>query len=208
MRVVQSLINLIIPSSSAMAGRTMPIMTPLTDLLEIQRQTAVFANEFGDGITNLILPSYAALMDALGLARVPCTKWFRFIWPLTLTLIPTATVIALDIVAQAMVLTSSDVHRPTPHDGQHARRGAWHKAPRRPVLRHQPPTVGSMAEPHTIKRAGQHGHAGGEQALSESLPTDVVRATSLHGCPMRLARMSHHYDVDHSTLLKKSRRLR
>ena len=33
---VQSLINLIIPSSSAMAVVTMPIMTPLADLLHIQ----------------------------------------------------------------------------------------------------------------------------------------------------------------------------
>jgi uncharacterized ion transporter superfamily protein YfcC len=100
MVVVQSFINLIIPSSSAMAVVTMPIMTPLADLLEMQRQTAVFAYQFGDGITNLILPSYAVLVGSLGLARVPFTKWFRFIWPLTLILI--ATVIVLAIVAQAV----------------------------------------------------------------------------------------------------------
>jgi uncharacterized ion transporter superfamily protein YfcC len=98
MVVVQSAINLVIPSSSAMAVVTMPIMTPLADLLEMQRQTAVLAYQYGDGITNLILPSYAVLMGALGLARVPFGKWFRFVWPLTLILI--TAVIALAIAAQ------------------------------------------------------------------------------------------------------------
>lgn len=98
MVVVQSLINLIIPSSSAMAVVTMPIMTPLADLLDMQRQTAVLAYQYGDGITNLILPSYAVLIGALGLAKVPFTKWFRFIWPLTLILL--GTVITLAIIAQ------------------------------------------------------------------------------------------------------------
>jgi uncharacterized ion transporter superfamily protein YfcC len=82
MVLVQSLINLIIPSSSAMAVVTMPIMTPLADLLQIQRQTAALAYQFGDGITNLILPSYSVLIGALGLAKVPFGKWFRFALPL------------------------------------------------------------------------------------------------------------------------------
>lgn len=82
MVLVQSLINLIIPSSSAMAVVTMPIMTPLADLLSVQRQTAALAYQFGDGITNLILPSYSVLIGALGLAKVPFGKWFRFALPL------------------------------------------------------------------------------------------------------------------------------
>jgi uncharacterized ion transporter superfamily protein YfcC len=71
MLFVQSIINLFIPSASAMAMVTMPIMTPLADLLHVQRQTAVFAFQFGDGITNLILPSWATLITCLGLANVP-----------------------------------------------------------------------------------------------------------------------------------------
>ena len=95
---VQSLINLIIPSSSAMAVVTMPIMTPLADLLHIQRQTAVFAYQFGDGITNLLLPSYSVLIGALGLARVPFGKWFRFAWPLCIIL--TVAVFILATIAE------------------------------------------------------------------------------------------------------------
>ena len=95
---VQSLINLIIPSSSAMAVVTMPIMTPLSDLLHIQRQTAVFAYQFGDGITNIILPSYSVLIGALGLARVPFGKWFRFAIPIVLIL--TVVVLVLATIAE------------------------------------------------------------------------------------------------------------
>lgn len=95
---VQSIINLIIPSSSAMAVVTMPIMTPMADLLHIQRQTAVFAYQFGDGITNLILPSYSVLIGALGLANVPFGKWFRFAIPITLIL--TVAVLVLCTIAE------------------------------------------------------------------------------------------------------------
>lgn len=79
---VQSLINLTIPSSSAMAVVTMPIMAPLADVLNVQRQTAVIAYQFGDGITNLLMPFYNALIIALGLANVPFQRWFRWVLPL------------------------------------------------------------------------------------------------------------------------------
>ena len=97
---VQSLINLIIPSSSAMAVVTMPIMTPLSDLLHVQRQTAVLAYQFGDGITNLILPSYSVLIGALGLASVPFARWFKFAWPICAIL----TVVVLVLVTLAEVI--------------------------------------------------------------------------------------------------------
>lgn len=82
MVLVQSLINLVIPSSSAMAVITMPIMAPLADLLNVQRQTAVIAYQFGDGITNLIMPMYNVLILALGLANVPFHRWFKWVLPL------------------------------------------------------------------------------------------------------------------------------
>ncbi|HOP52904.1 MAG TPA: C4-dicarboxylate ABC transporter permease, partial [Synergistales bacterium] len=59
-----------------------PIMTPLADLVEISRQTAVLAYQYGDGFTNQIIPTSAALMGVLGMARMPYERWFKFIWPL------------------------------------------------------------------------------------------------------------------------------
>ena len=78
MMVVQTIINLGIPTGSAQATATMPIIIPLTDLLGISRQAAVFAFQCGDGITNAIIPTYTTLITLLALAKVPYQKWLRF----------------------------------------------------------------------------------------------------------------------------------
>jgi uncharacterized ion transporter superfamily protein YfcC len=82
MFLMQSLLNLFVPSGSGQAALTMPIMAPLSDLLGITRQTAVLAYQFGDGVTNLIIPTSGLLMAILGVAKVPYDRWVRFIWPL------------------------------------------------------------------------------------------------------------------------------
>jgi uncharacterized ion transporter superfamily protein YfcC len=82
MFLVQSLINFFIPSGSGMAATTMPIMTPLADLLGISRQIAVLAYQYGDGVTNSIIPTSAALMGYLAVAGIPYERWVKFIWKL------------------------------------------------------------------------------------------------------------------------------
>ncbi len=57
MLVVQSFINFFIPSGSGQAATTMPIMAPLSDVIGVTRQTAVLAYQFGDGISNSIIPT-------------------------------------------------------------------------------------------------------------------------------------------------------
>ena len=79
---VHVIINFFIPSGSGQAAATMPIMTPLADLVNITRQTAVLAFQYGDGFTNQIIPTSAALMGVLGMAKMPYERWFKFIWPL------------------------------------------------------------------------------------------------------------------------------
>jgi uncharacterized ion transporter superfamily protein YfcC len=82
MLVVQSVCNLLIPSGSGQAYVTMPIMAPLADLIGVGRETAVLAYQFGDGFTNMVVPTNALLMGMLALARVPYVVWLRFILPL------------------------------------------------------------------------------------------------------------------------------
>lgn len=79
---VQSIINFFIPSGSGQAATTMPIMTPLADMVGLTRQTAVMAFHYGDGFSNSIIPTSASLMGVLAMAKVPYEKWFKFIWPL------------------------------------------------------------------------------------------------------------------------------
>ena len=64
----------------------MPIMAPLGDLVGVSRQMAVLAFQFGDGFSNLIIPTGAMLMGSLGAADVSYERWFRFAWPLQIWL--------------------------------------------------------------------------------------------------------------------------
>ncbi|MDH3251573.1 MAG: TIGR00366 family protein [Ignavibacteria bacterium] len=84
MLIVQTIINFFVPSGSGQAALTMPIMAPLSDLLGISRQTAVLIFQFGDGFTNLIIPTSGVTMGVLGIARIPWEKWARWILPLEL----------------------------------------------------------------------------------------------------------------------------
>lgn len=79
---VQSTINVFIPSGSGQAALIMPIMAPLGDLLSVTRQTAVLAFQFGDGFTNLIIPTSGVTMGVLGVAKIPFEKWFAWMLPL------------------------------------------------------------------------------------------------------------------------------
>lgn len=75
---IQTLINIIIPSGSAKAALTMPIMAPFSDVVGISRQATVMAYQFGDGFTNMITPTSAVLMGALGIARIPYEVWVKW----------------------------------------------------------------------------------------------------------------------------------
>jgi uncharacterized ion transporter superfamily protein YfcC len=87
MLVVQSVCNFFIPSGSGQAFVTMPIMSPLATLTEVPQQTAVLAFQFGDGFSNMIVPTNALVVGALALGKVPYTVWFRFIGPLMLKIL-------------------------------------------------------------------------------------------------------------------------
>ncbi|OUR90401.1 hypothetical protein A9Q87_13530 [Flavobacteriales bacterium 34_180_T64] len=96
----QSSLNFFIPSASGQALVSMPLMTPMSDILGISRQTAVLAYILGDGISNLIIPTNGVLMAMLGLARVSFEKWFKFVLPLFII----SMILALIFIAIAVVI--------------------------------------------------------------------------------------------------------
>ena len=84
MFLVQSILNFFIPSGSGQAYVTMPLMAPLADLVEVSRQTAVLAFQFGDGFTNILVPTNPVLIGILAIAAVPYDRWVRFLMPFML----------------------------------------------------------------------------------------------------------------------------
>jgi uncharacterized ion transporter superfamily protein YfcC len=87
MYVIQNIINIIIPSGSAKAALTMPVMAPFSDLVNLSRQATVMAFQFGDGFTNMITPTSGVLIGVLGVAKIPYDKWVKWIAPFMLVLI-------------------------------------------------------------------------------------------------------------------------
>ena len=86
MLVVQFTLHFLVPSGSGQAALSMPIMTPLADLLGITRQTAVLVFQYGDGFNSLILPTSGVTMGVLAIAKIPYEKWLRWVIPLQVIL--------------------------------------------------------------------------------------------------------------------------
>ena len=84
---IQALINFIIPSATAKAAITIPIMAPFSDMVGVSRQAMVLAYQFGDGFTNMLTPTSGVLMAALAMARIPYAQWVKWIWKLVLALL-------------------------------------------------------------------------------------------------------------------------
>jgi uncharacterized ion transporter superfamily protein YfcC len=61
-------------------------------LTGVPQQTAVLAFQFGDGFTNMFVPTSALLMGGLALGRVPYIAWLRFIMPLMIKILLLASV--------------------------------------------------------------------------------------------------------------------
>lgn len=99
MYAMQTMINIVIPSGSAKAALTMPIMSQFSDLIGLSRQATVMAFQLGDGFTNMITPTSPVLIGVLGVAKIPYEKWLKWVLPFMailiflgwLLLIPTVT---------------------------------------------------------------------------------------------------------------------
>lgn len=87
MYAIQNALNIIIPSGSAKATLTIPIMAEFSDIVQISRQTTVLAFQFGDGFTNMLTPNSGVLIGVLGVAGIPYAKWAKFILPYVVFLI-------------------------------------------------------------------------------------------------------------------------
>lgn len=87
MYLIQNVLNVIIPSGSAKAALTIPMMAEFSDIIGVHRQITVLAFQFGDGFTNMITPTSGVLIGVLGVARIPYSKWAKFIFPYILILI-------------------------------------------------------------------------------------------------------------------------
>lgn len=93
--LAHNVITFFVPSSSGEAALTMPVLAPLAELVGINRESLVFAYQFGNGLTNLISPTNGLLLAGLAIARIRFSQWFRAIFPFFLIAWPLAAAFAL-----------------------------------------------------------------------------------------------------------------
>ena len=99
---IQAVINFLLPSATAKAAITIPIMAPFSDLVGVSRQAMVLAFQFGDGFTNMLTPTSGVLMAALAMARIPYEKWVKWIWKMVVVLLVLGLLLLLPTVLLAI----------------------------------------------------------------------------------------------------------
>jgi len=98
---IQVLLSFFVPSSSGLAVLSMPIMAPVADFAGVERSLVVTAYQSANGLVNLFNPTFAVVMGALAIGRVPYERWLRFMWPLLVIL----TVIIMASLSVATLIT-------------------------------------------------------------------------------------------------------
>jgi len=79
MMVSQSLLHLPVPSYSGQAIMTMPVLSPLSDLIGLSRQVCVLTYQYGAVMMDMIVPTNGALMAIITIAGISYNKWLAFI---------------------------------------------------------------------------------------------------------------------------------
>ncbi len=79
-------LSFLIPSTSGLATLSMPIMAPLGDFAGVARHIVITAYQSASGTINIITPTSAVVMAALGMARIPYSTWLKHAFKLVLML--------------------------------------------------------------------------------------------------------------------------
>ena len=83
---VESVLTLLVPSSSGLAALSMPIMAPLCDLHGVNPEAAVTALQYGNQLTNLMSPVAGTTVAGLAICKISFAQWWKTIWKVFLIL--------------------------------------------------------------------------------------------------------------------------
>lgn len=91
MYVVQSLLTLLVPSSSGLAALTMPVMSSLCDLHNVNPEASVTVLQYANQFTNMMSPVAGTTVAGLAVCGISFGKWWKTFWKIFVVI----TVIAL-----------------------------------------------------------------------------------------------------------------
>ena len=77
---VENLLTILVPSSSGLAALTAPIFGPLTELMGLNPEAAVWALSMGSATMSLICPTSTILVAGLGVCKIKLGQWWKTVW--------------------------------------------------------------------------------------------------------------------------------
>lgn len=77
--ITQLLIHIPVPSTSGHAVLTIPLATPLMDLLGISRQLAVFTYQYPASMMDMLTPTNGGMMAVIAAAGINYKDWIKYI---------------------------------------------------------------------------------------------------------------------------------
>ena len=86
MYVVQSLLTILIPSSSGLASLTIPVLGPLTELMGVNPEASVTCLQYANQIMNTISPTAGMTVAGLGVCKISFPQWWKTSWKFVLLL--------------------------------------------------------------------------------------------------------------------------
>ena len=84
MYLVQSLLTILIPSSSGLAALTMPIMAPLTELMGANPEAAVTCLQYANQVMNTVSPTAGMTVAGLAVCKISFPQWWKTCWKFVL----------------------------------------------------------------------------------------------------------------------------
>ena len=77
--IIYMALSFFIPSTSGLAGLSMPIFGPLAASLGFSSEVIISIFSAGSGLVNLVTPTSGVIMGALAIAKVDYASWVKFV---------------------------------------------------------------------------------------------------------------------------------
>ena len=84
--LIYMVLSFFIPSTSGLAGLSMPIFGPLAVSLGFPPEVIISIFSAGSGIVNLVTPTSGVIMGTLAIAKVDYATWVKFVTKVIITI--------------------------------------------------------------------------------------------------------------------------
>lgn len=98
--IIYMVLSFFVPSTSGLAGLSMPIFGPLAVSLGFSSEVIISIFSAGSGLVNLVTPTSGVIMGALAIAKVDYASWVKFVSKVLVAIFISSAI----ILSMAMIL--------------------------------------------------------------------------------------------------------